>query len=122
MDPIRQKILQHLFPTARVTGFDAARIAGHVIERPSVVLMNPPFARNAAGQEDATAAARHLAAALGALRPNGRLVAIMPDGFTPQGRRAELFGSVPKLGVLLKICVRTPTSEPFAEDGYGLED
>ncbi len=76
--------------------------------------MNPPFARNAAGQEDATAAARHLAAALGALRPNGRLVAIMPDGFTPQGRRAELFGSVPKLGVLLKICVRTPTSEPFA--------
>jgi hypothetical protein len=53
--------------------------------------MNPPFARNAAGLEDPTTAARHLAAALGVLKSDGRLVAIMPDSFQPHGRRAELF-------------------------------
>jgi hypothetical protein len=91
IDPVRQEILRHLFPTAQVTGFDAARIGAHLTQRPSVVLMNPPFARNAAGLEDPTTAARHLAAALGVLKPDGRLVAIMPDSFQPQGRRAELF-------------------------------
>ena len=94
IDPLRQAILRHLFPDAAVTGFDAARIGAHLEERPSVVLMNPPFARNAAGQEDAFAAARHLAAALGALRPGGRLVAIMPDGFQPQGRQSDVFKRV----------------------------
>jgi hypothetical protein len=91
IDPVRQEILRHLFPTAQVTGHDAARIGAHLTERPSVALMNPPFARNAAGLEDPTTAARHLAAALGVLKPDGRLVAIMPDSFLPQGRRAELF-------------------------------
>jgi len=94
IDPVRQELLRRLFPAAAVTGFDGARISSHVTERPSVVLMNPPFARNAAGQEDPAAAARHLAAALSALRPNGRLVAIMPDGFSRQGRRAEIFQRV----------------------------
>ena len=91
IDPIRQEILRHQFSAAQVTGFDAARIGAHLAQRPSVVLMNPPFARNAAGLEDPTTAARHLAAALGVLKPNGRLVAVMPDSFQPQGRRAELF-------------------------------
>jgi hypothetical protein len=91
IDPVRQEILRHLLPTAQVTGHDAARIGAHLTQRPSVVLMNPPFARNAAGLEDPTTAARHLAAALGVLKPDGRLVAIMPDSFQPQGRRAELF-------------------------------
>jgi hypothetical protein len=91
IDPIRQEILRHQFLTAQVTGFDAARIGAHLTQRPSVVLMNPPFTRNAAGLEDPTTAARHLAAALGVLKPNGRLVAVMPDSFQPHGRRAELF-------------------------------
>ena len=94
IDSLRQAILRHLFPDAAVTGFDAARIGAHVEVRPSVVLMNPPFARNAAGQEDAVASARHLAAALGALRPGGRLVAIMPDGFQSQGRQSDVFKRV----------------------------
>jgi len=94
IDPLRQSILRHLFPEAVVTGFDAARIGAHLERRPSVVLMNPPFARNAAGQEDAVAAARHLAAALGALRPKGRLVAIMPDNFQSQGRQSDVFKRV----------------------------
>lgn len=91
IDPVRQAMLRHLFPDAEVTGFDAARISTHLADRPSVVLMNPPFARNAMGWDDAVAAARHLASALGALRPGGRLVAIMPDSFSAQGRRAETF-------------------------------
>ena len=91
IDPLRQTILRQLFQDSEVTGFDAVRIGSHLAVRPSVVLMNPPFARNAAGQEDAAAAARHLASALGVLRPNGRLVAIMPDNFSLHGRRAEVF-------------------------------
>ena len=94
IDPLRQSILRHLFPDASVTGFDAARIGAHLERRASVVLMNPPFARNAAGQEDAVAAARHLAAALGALRPGGRVVAILPDGFQSQGRQSDVFKRV----------------------------
>ncbi|MDE2172273.1 MAG: strawberry notch family protein, partial [Sphingomonadales bacterium] len=90
-DPVRQEILRHLFPDATVTDHDAARIGAHLTQRPSVVLMNPPFARNAAGLGDPTTAARHLAAALGVLTSDGRLVAIMPDSFQPHGRRAELF-------------------------------
>ncbi len=94
IDPLRQSILRYLFPEATVTSFDATRIGAHLEGRPSVVLMNPPFARNAAGQEDAVAAARHLAAALGALRPGGRLVAIMPDGFQSQARQSDVFKRV----------------------------
>jgi predicted RNA methylase len=94
IDPLRQSILRYLFPKATVTGYDGTRIGAHLEVRPSVVLMNPPFARNAAGQEDAVAAARHLAAALGALRPGGRLVAIMPDGFQSQGRQSDVFKRV----------------------------
>jgi tRNA1(Val) A37 N6-methylase TrmN6 len=43
-----------MFPDATVTDHDAARIGAHLTQRPSVVLMNPPFARNAAGLEDPT--------------------------------------------------------------------
>ena len=91
IDPIRLEILRRLFPEAEITSFDAARIGAHVTNRPTVILMNPPFARNAAGQEDSATGARHLAAALGTLRPDGRLVAIMPDSFQMQGRRSEFF-------------------------------
>ena len=91
IDPVRQEILRRLFSGAIVTGFDAARIGAHLTVRPSVALMNPPFVRNAAGQDEPIAAARHLAAALGSLRPNGRLVAIMPDSFNLHGKRAETF-------------------------------
>lgn len=91
IDPLRQDILGALFPAAHVTGFDAARIGAHLDQRPSVVLMNPPFARNAVGQDDPAAAARHIAAALTALQPGGRLVAIMPDSFRPDGRGSSVF-------------------------------
>ena len=88
LDPARSQILRALFPAAATTTVDAARI-GQLGIRPSVILMNPPFARNAAGKDDPIAAARHLAVAVSALRPGGRIVAIMPDSFRLQGRRAE---------------------------------
>lgn len=90
IDPTRAELLQLLFPTARVTTEDGARI-GQLGIRPSVIVMNPPFARNAAGQDDPLAAARHMAAATAALRPGGRVVAILPDGFSPHGRSNEVF-------------------------------
>ena len=90
IDPVRAELLRLLFPESRVTMHDAARI-GQLGVNPSVVLMNPPFARNAVGQEDPLAAARHIASALMALRAGGRLVAIMPDSFSGHGRNGDVF-------------------------------
>jgi predicted RNA methylase len=90
IDPTRAQILRHLFPEAAVSQEDGAHI-GQMQINPSVIVMNPPFARNAAGGEDQLTAARHLAAAVSALRPGGRLVAIMPDGFSNLGKNAEIF-------------------------------
>ena len=90
IDETRAEILRLLFPSASVTSEDAARVSQLGIQ-PSVIVMNPPFARNAAGGEDKLAAARHVAAAVTALRPGGRLVAIMPDSFSSQGRAGEVF-------------------------------
>jgi predicted RNA methylase len=90
IDPTRAEILRHLFPAACVTSGDGAKISQLGIQ-PSVILMNPPFARNASGGEDRLAAARHIAAAVQALRPGGRIVAIMPDSFSGTGKGAEIF-------------------------------
>ena len=90
LDPARAEILRQLFPSAIVTTEDAARISQTGL-RPSVILMNPPFARNAMGRDDPLAAARHFAAAATALAPGGRLVAIMPDSFSGQGRSRDVF-------------------------------
>ena len=77
--------LRVLFPAARTTSFDGALLATHLDAdvRPSLILMNPPFSRSIGRGEDSMAAARHLSAALGRLRPGGRCVAIMPDWFAP---------------------------------------
>jgi len=85
LDLKRMAKLRVLFPTAQTTAFDAAMLASHLDadQRPSLILMNPPFSRSAGRGEDSLAAARHLSAALGRLRPGGRCVAIMPDWFAP---------------------------------------
>jgi len=90
IDETRAEILRLLFPSASVTREDGTKVSQLGIQ-PSVIVMNPPFARNAAGGEDKLAAARHIAAAVTALRPGGRLVAIMPDSFSAQGRAGEVF-------------------------------
>ena len=66
---------------------------------PSVVLMNPPFSRdaNVPSSRRFDVAARHLTAALDVLVPGGRLVAILPGGrepgagMSPQAKRYRQF-------------------------------
>lgn len=91
LDQVRAAVLRNLFPESSVTNFNAAQINQHISVRPTVVIMNPPFARNAAGAEDPFAAHRHFVAALAALQHGGRLVAIMPDSFNPGGKHGSLF-------------------------------
>src|SRR3546814_9275042 len=79
LDQVRAAVLRNLFPECSVTTFNAAQINQHISVRPTVVIMNPPFARNAAGAEDPFAAHRHFVAALASLQHGGRIVAIMPD-------------------------------------------
>ena len=94
INPLRAAILGTLFPDTKISSFDAAQIANHVTDRPSVIVMNPPFARSASGHIDGAAAARHLLSALKLLCLGGRLVAIMPDSFSKQGRNGELFARI----------------------------
>src|SRR3546814_112046 len=91
LDPIRAAPLRLLFPEHSVTSYNAAQINQHISVSPTVVVMNPPFARNAAGVVDPFAAHRHFAAALAALQHGGRIVAIMPDNFNPGGKHGSLF-------------------------------
>ncbi|KTE04055.1 hypothetical protein ATE67_20450 [Sphingopyxis sp. H050] len=91
LDPVRAAALRILFPEHGVTSFNAAQINQHLSVPPTVVVMNPPFARNAAGAMDPFAAHRHFAAALAALQYGGRIVAIMPDNFNPGGKHGSLF-------------------------------
>ena len=48
--------------------------------RPTVVIMNPPFARSEGRREDRHAADRHLIGAAKRLPVGGRMVALMPTG------------------------------------------
>ena len=86
LDPPRMALLQHTFPTTDVSCFDAAKLTSFLPPsyRPSLIVMNPPFSVATTGAEDKTTAARHLRSALQVLNPGGRLVAIMPDWFSPQ--------------------------------------
>ena len=82
IDPTRRDGLAHIFPSATITAHDGELIAdllrGHV---PSVVLMNPPFARSQERGKDGETAMRHLRAAIRAAANGARIVAIMPEGF-----------------------------------------
>ena len=53
--------------------------------------MNPPFSISQSRGQDANTAARHLRSALDHLLPGGRVVAIMPDWFTPSAKYAHAF-------------------------------
>src|SRR5690606_307328 len=82
IDPGRRQCLAQLFPGAAVTAHDGELIdhlLGH--RTPTVVLMNPPFARSRERGVSAATALRHLRSAMRLSRNGARLVAIMPDGF-----------------------------------------
>ncbi|HYJ51575.1 MAG TPA: strawberry notch family protein [Allosphingosinicella sp.] len=87
IDPGRRRCLAAAYPAASLSGHDGELIDDLLDPdiRPSLVLMNPPFARALGRGEDRYAAARHLVAALTRLAPGGRLVAIMPESFSEAG-------------------------------------
>lgn len=93
LDPTRRGRLPTVFPNAITTGHDGATITSTLAsaERPTLIIMNPPFSRSLGRGADDYAAVRHLQAALRRLRPGGRLVAIMPDWFGPSARMRDLF-------------------------------
>ncbi|WP_431470116.1 strawberry notch-like NTP hydrolase domain-containing protein [Sphingosinithalassobacter sp. LHW66-3] len=82
IDPARRQSLAHLFSDAAVTAHDGEVIEHLLTHRPpTVVLMNPPFARSRERGASAATALRHLRSALRLSKRGARLVAIMPEGF-----------------------------------------
>ncbi len=85
IDPFRQRLLQALFGLD-VTGHDGEHIDDllQTPVLPDVVVMNPPFASSIDRAKDRHIAAKHLISAAKRLAPGGRLVAILPPGFSPE--------------------------------------
>ena len=85
IDPFRQRLLRALFG-GQVTGHDGEHIDDllQTPVLPDVVVINPPFASSVDRSRDKHIAAKHLIAAAKRLAPGGRLVAIMPPGFSPE--------------------------------------
>ena len=85
IDPLRQSLLRAVFGD-EVTDHDGEHIDDllQTLALPDVVVMNPPFASSVDRSRDKHIAAKHLIAAAKRLAPSGRLVAIMPPGFTPE--------------------------------------
>jgi predicted RNA methylase len=84
-DPFRQCLLRAVFG-GDVTGHDGEHIDDllQAPVLPDVVVMNPPFASSVDRSRDKHIASKHLIAAAKRLAPGGRLVAIMPPGFSPE--------------------------------------
>jgi len=85
IDPFRQRLLRAVFGV-EVAGHDGEHIDDllQIMIQPDVVVMNPPFASSVDRSRDKHIAAKHLIAAAKRLVPGGRLVAIMPPGFSPE--------------------------------------
>lgn len=85
IDPFRRQLLQAVFESD-VSNFDAEHIDDllTVPELPGVIVINPPFASSVDRSRDRHIAAKHLISAAKRLAPGGRLVAILPTGFTPE--------------------------------------
>ncbi|MBM3578129.1 MAG: hypothetical protein FJX40_10800 [Alphaproteobacteria bacterium] len=82
----RAGLLKLTFPGAPVSRFDGAQINDRLDSdcRPSVVLMNPPFSSSPLIEgRHAAATFEHIRSALARLQPNGRLVAITGESFSP---------------------------------------
>ena len=82
IDPDRRQCLAHLFPDATMTAHDG-EVINHLLTHwpPTVVLMNPPFARSRERGVSAATALRHLRSAFRLSKSGARLVSIMPEGF-----------------------------------------
>ncbi|MDI6854804.1 MAG: strawberry notch family protein [Deltaproteobacteria bacterium] len=87
LSPRRAALLKEMF-FDRVYQENAEQIYNilHGKEKPTVVLMNPPFSATAGrkpGARETQNAQRHVEQALKLLEPNGRLVAILGEGAAP---------------------------------------
>ncbi len=82
IDPVRRLCLAEAYPKALVTGHDGELIDDLLPSdlRPTVVIMNPPFARSEGRGSDRHAADRHLIGAAKRVPVGGRMVALMPPG------------------------------------------
>ena len=107
LDPVRRGRLADVFPGSVITGHDGATLNSTLsnAERPTLILMNPPFSRSLGRGADDYAAVRHLQAALRRLLPGGRLVAIMPDWFGPSARMRDQYETVLR-NVTVKNAIR----------------
>lgn len=87
IDAGRRRCLASAYPDAALSAYDGELIDDLLDPsvRPTLVLMNPPFARAIGRGDDRYAAARHLLGALARLAPGGRLVAIMPESYSETG-------------------------------------
>ncbi|MEP3038298.1 MAG: hypothetical protein ABJO97_06395, partial [Roseibium sp.] len=85
VDPFRQRLLDVVFDR-EATGHDVEHIDDLLTSStaPSVIVMNPPIASSVDRSRDKHIAAKHLIGAAKRLAPSGRLVAIMPMGFSPE--------------------------------------
>lgn len=120
VDARRRQCLAHAFPNAALSGHDAELIDDLLDPeiRPSVVLMNPPFARSLGRGEDRFAAGRHLLAALTRLAPGGRLVAIMPESFCANGSGSGIRAAADRIAKRRLDCLLPRGA--FARHGTGV--
>lgn len=93
IDAQRAQLLALNFPHASLSALDGATIHAQTTNKPSLIIMNPPFARRL-GIRDPLTAARHLQSAISRLAPNGRIVAIMPDNFTSTGQSGDAYRKI----------------------------
>jgi len=93
IDPKRRSKLATLFPAAKLTSHDGAMLTSSMPSelRPSLILMNPPFARSQGRGVDPHAAVRHLRSTIAKAAPGSRVVAIMPDGFTTSAKMIAVY-------------------------------
>lgn len=115
-DPVRARLLGQALSTS-VTCHDGEHIDDLLPsdQRPSVVLINPPFARSEARGRDRHAGARHLRSALARLALGGRCVAIMSPTFAEGASGETGYQAVaalvpPRIEITVQV-------RPFAKHG-----
>jgi predicted RNA methylase len=118
-DPLRAGLLGALFG-APVSIADAEFIDDILPADlvPTVVLINPPFARSEQRGRDRHAGARHLRSVLLRLAPGGRCVAIMSPAFAQDGAGAAGYEAVGR--IVPPRAEITITGQPFAKHGTSI--
>ncbi len=118
-DPVRAGLLAQAL-NREVARHDAEYIDDLLVpgERPTVVLINPPFARSEGRGRDPHAEARHLRSALARLAHRGRCVAIMSPAFAHDGSGRSGYEAVAAL-VPPRVEI-TVQGRPFAKHGTSI--